>query len=33
MVALMTSVIDNSTKATEYLYSCRAMGIKVVLLI
>ncbi|MDD6139387.1 MAG: DNA polymerase III subunit alpha [Lachnospiraceae bacterium] len=29
MAALMTSVIDNSTKAAEYLYSCRAMGIKV----
>lgn len=29
MAALMTSVIDNSTKAAEYLYSCRSMGIKV----
>ena len=29
MAALMTSVIDNSTKASEYLYTCKAMGIKV----
>ncbi len=29
MAALLTSVIDNSTKASEYLYACRSMGIKV----
>jgi DNA polymerase-3 subunit alpha len=29
MAALMTSVIDNSAKASEYLYSCRQMGIRV----
>ncbi len=29
MAALMTSVIDNSAKASEYLYNCREMGIKV----
>ena len=29
MAALMTSVIDNSAKAAEYLYSCRDMGITV----
>ena len=29
MAALMTSVIDNSAKAAQYLYSCRDMGIKV----
>ena len=29
MAALMTSVIDNSAKAAEYLYSCKEMGIKV----
>ncbi len=29
MAALMTSVIDNSTKAAEYLYNCKEMGIKV----
>ena len=29
MAALMTSVIDNSTKASEYLYHCKEMGIKV----
>ena len=28
MAALMTSVIDNSAKAAQYLYSCRDMGIK-----
>ncbi len=27
MAALMTSVIDNSTKVTEYIMSCRGMGI------
>ncbi len=29
MAALMTSVIDNSTKASEYLYHCKELGIKV----
>ena len=29
MAALMTSVIDNSTKVTEYIVSCRAMGIDI----
>ena len=29
MAALMTSVIDNSAKAAEYLYSCKEMGIPV----
>ena len=29
MAALMTSVIDNSTKASEYLYHCKEMGIAV----
>ena len=29
MAALMTSVIDNSTKASEYLYHCREMNIEV----
>ncbi len=29
MAALMTSVIDNSTKVTEYIMSCRAMGIDI----
>ena len=29
MAALMTSVIDNSTKASEYLYACKEMGMKV----
>ena len=29
MAALMTSVIDNSAKAAQYLYSCRDLGIKV----
>jgi DNA polymerase-3 subunit alpha len=29
MAALMTSVIDNFAKASEYLYSCREMGIRV----
>ncbi len=29
MAALMTSVIDNSTKAAEYLLHCKAMGIPV----
>ena len=29
MAALMTSVIDNSTKVAEYIYSTRQMGIKI----
>ena len=29
MAALMTSVIDNSTKVSEYIMNCRAMGIEV----
>ena len=29
MAALMTSVIDNSRKVAEYIYTCRQMGIKV----
>ncbi len=29
MAALMTSVIDNSDKASEYLYHCKEMGIQV----
>lgn len=29
MAALMTSVIDNSNKANEYLYHCKEMGIQV----
>lgn len=29
MAALMTSVIDNSTKASEYLYHCKELGIEV----
>ncbi|MEE1079317.1 MAG: DNA polymerase III subunit alpha [Agathobacter sp.] len=29
MAALMTSVIDNSAKASEYLYHCKELGIKV----
>ena len=29
MAALMTSVIDNTRKVAEYIYSCRRMGIKV----
>lgn len=29
MAALLTSVLDNSTKTSEYLYSCREMGIEV----
>ncbi len=28
MAALMTSVIDNSTKVSGYIYACREMGIK-----
>ncbi|MBR6637447.1 MAG: DNA polymerase III subunit alpha, partial [Lachnospiraceae bacterium] len=29
MAALMTSVIDNSSKVSEYIYSCREMGIDI----
>jgi DNA polymerase-3 subunit alpha len=29
MAALMTSVLDNSRKVAEYVYTCRQMGIKV----
>ena len=29
MAALMTSVIDNARKVSEYIFSCRQMGIKV----
>ncbi len=29
MAALMTSVIDNSTKVTEYIVSCKSMGIDI----
>lgn len=29
MAALMTSVIDNSSKVSEYIYSCRDMGIAI----
>ena len=29
MAALMTSVIDNTRKVSEYIYTCRQMGIKV----
>ena len=29
MAALMTSVIDNSSKVSEYIYSCREMGIAI----
>ncbi len=29
MAALMTSVIDNSSKVSEYIYTCRQMGIKI----
>lgn len=29
MAALMTSVIDNSTKVTEYIVTCRSMGIDI----
>ena len=29
MAAIMTSVIDNTRKVAEYIYSCRQMGIKV----
>ena len=29
MAALMTSVIDNSSKVSEYIYSCRNMGIEI----
>ncbi|MGX8714759.1 MAG: DNA polymerase III subunit alpha, partial [Lachnospiraceae bacterium] len=29
MAALMTSVIDNNTKVTQYIYVCRQMGIEI----
>ncbi len=29
MAALMTSVLDNTTKVSEYIYSCRQMGIEI----
>ena len=29
MAALLTSVIDNSTKVSEYIFSCKSMGIKI----
>lgn len=29
MAALLTSVIDNSTKVSEYIYSCKLMGIPI----
>ena len=29
MAALMTSVIDNSSKVSEYIYTCRHMGIEI----
>lgn len=29
MAALMTSVIDNASKVSEYIYSCRQMGIEI----
>jgi len=29
MAALMTSVVDNTSKVTEYIYSCRQMGIEI----
>ena len=29
MAALMTSVVDNTGKVTEYIYSCRQMGIEI----
>ena len=29
MAALMTSVIDNSSKVSEYIYTCRQMGIQI----
>ena len=29
MAALLTSVIDNSTKVSEYIYSCKLMGITI----
>ena len=29
MAALMTSVIENSTKVAEYIYTCRQMGIEI----
>ena len=29
MAALLTSVLDNSSKVSEYIYSCKQMGIKI----
>ena len=29
MAALMTSVLDNTTKVSEYIYTCRQMGIQI----
>ncbi len=29
MAALMTSVLDNTTKVSEYIYTCRQMGIEI----
>ncbi len=29
MAALMTSIMDNTAKVTEYMYSCRKIGVKV----
>ncbi len=29
MAALMTSIMDNTTKVTEYMYSCRKMGVQI----
>ncbi len=29
MAALLTSVIDNSAKVSEYIYSCKSMGLKI----
>ena len=31
MAALMTSVMDNITKVSEYILSCRQMGIAILL--
>lgn len=30
MAALLTSVIDNSAKVSEYIYSCKSMGISII---
>ena len=29
MAAMLTSVMDNAEKVSEYIYSCRSMGIKI----